>query len=147
MAILDIRMPVMDGLTAAKHIFDELGIPVVIVSAYSDQNFLKTAADVGIFGYMLKPVTADELRATITVSWSRFLQHKQLRQEVQDLKVALEERKLIERAKGILMDTQNLSEAEAMRRLQKQARDSRRRLAEMAKQIIDAHDQGRASHG
>ena len=140
MALLDIRMPVLDGLSAAKVLFEEMGIPVVLVTAYSDTNFLKTAADIGIFGYMIKPVTGDDLRATLTVTWSRYLQHRKLSQEVKDLKTALEERKLIERAKGILMDTQNLSEAEAMKRLQKQARDARRRLADTAKAIIDAHD-------
>jgi response regulator NasT len=138
-ALLDIRMPVMDGLTAAQHIFGEMGIPVIIISAYSDANFLKAGVEIGVFGYLLKPVSLDELRVTLTVAWGRYLAQKALAGENDKLKTKLEERKVIERAKGLLMKT-GLDEEEAMRMLQKRARDSRRPMVELAKALLDAHE-------
>lgn len=138
LALLDIRMPVLDGLETAAFLFPRLGVPVVIISAYSDQPYLSRSARIGVFGYMLKPVTRDELRVNLAVAWSRFLQHQELQGEVADLKTALEERKVIERAKGLVMDRLKVSEPEAMRRLQKQARDTRRKLADVARAIMES---------
>lgn len=140
MALLDIRMPVMDGLEAAGIIFRQLEIPVVIVSAFSDSEYMEQGARIGVFGYLLKPVTIDELRVNLAVAWSRFRKHQNLTTQVEELKVALEDRKLIERAKGLLMDKLGLSENDAMRRLQKQARDSRRRLADLARAILETSE-------
>jgi response regulator NasT len=137
-ALLDIRMPVMDGLEAAGVLYRQMNIPVVIVSAFSDSDYMEQGARIGVFGYLLKPVTTDELRVNLAVAWSRFRKHKELSSQVEDLKLALEDRKLIERAKGLIMDKLGLSESEAMRRLQKQARDSRRRLPDLARAILEA---------
>ncbi|MEX0742417.1 MAG: response regulator [Phycisphaeraceae bacterium] len=136
LALLDIRMPRMDGLDAAAEL-NEMHIPVVIVSAYSDPEYLSRGANLGVFGYVLKPVTVEDLRVNIAVAWSRFRQQHQLRDEVQGLKMALENRKLVERAKGLLMTRLNITEPEAMKRLQKQARDSRRNMADLARAIIE----------
>jgi len=137
MALLDIRMPVLDGLAAAEILYSQMNIPVVILSAYSDPPYLQAGARLGVFGYLLKPVSMDELRVTLTVAWSRFLEQRRLHGEVDDLKTKLEHRKIIEKAKGILMKSANLSEEEAMRALQKKARDSRRPMVELAKALLD----------
>jgi two-component system, response regulator PdtaR len=138
MALLDIRMPQKDGLEVAGTLYDQMGIPVVIVTAFSDPDYLNKGTRAGVFGYLLKPVSADELRATLAVAWARFRQQGELRTELEDLKVSLENRKLVERAKGVLMDRLSLGEAEAMRRLQKQARDTRRKLHEVARSILES---------
>ncbi len=140
MALLDIRMPEKNGLEAAGVLFCQMGIPVVIISAFSDPDYLHEGARIGVFGYLLKPVQLDDLRVSITVAWSRYRQHTQLREEVATLKVTLEERKIIERAKGLIMQRLGLSEEAAMKRLQKQARDSRRKLADLARAILETSD-------
>ncbi len=140
MALLDIRMPNMGGLAAAKTLYGQMGIPVMIVSAYSDAADIETAAQTGVFGYLIKPITADELRVSMQVGWARYRRQEALREEVQDLKVALEDRKVIERAKGLIMEKLGLSEPDAMKRLQKQARDSRRRLADLARAILETNE-------
>jgi response regulator NasT len=138
--LMDIRMPELDGLEAAKVIFEELGIPVVILSAFSDPAYLRAGVKIGVFGYLLKPVTLDELRVSLTLAWSRFITHKSLTTEVDSLKLKLEQRKIIEKAKGLMMRTMNISEDEAMRALQKQARDLRKPMADLAKSILDADE-------
>lgn len=136
LALIDIRMPEMDGLEAAAAL-EQMDIPVVIVSAYADPEYLSRSTQAGVFGYVLKPVTPEDLRVNIAVAWSRFHRQHRLRHKVDDLKTALENRKLIERAKGLIMQRLNLSEPEAMKRLQKQARDSRRNMADLARAIIE----------
>ena len=130
----------MNGLDAARILFGQMGIPVLILSAFSDPDYVKAGADIGVFGYMLKPVTLDDLRVSISVAWSRYQDHRSLKDDVDALKIQLEDRKIIERAKGLLMDRLSLSEGDAMRRLRKQARDSRRKLADLAKAIIETKD-------
>lgn len=137
-ALLDIRMPKIDGLSVAEAIFSELGIPAMLVSAYSDEQSVARSVKAGVFGYLVKPITRDELRVGLTVAWARYREQKSLAGQVEELKVALENRKLVERAKGILMDRLRLGEAEAMKRLQKQARDARRTLADMSRAIIES---------
>lgn len=140
LALLDIRMPKLDGLQAAQVLFCQMGIPVVIVSAYSDPEYLEMGAKIGIFGYLLKPITIDELRVSLSVAWSSYLKHTGLREQVQELRTTLEDRRIIERAKGVLMEKLNLSEDKAMKRLQKQARDSRRKLVDLARAILETQD-------
>jgi response regulator NasT len=137
LAILDIRMPMMDGLQAAGVLFKQMSIPVVIVSAFTDEQYLQRGTKIGVFGYLVKPVSDDELRVNLAVAWSRYRQHLELTSEVHELKVALEDRKLIERAKGLIMDRLGLSETEAMKKLQRQARETRRRLPDLARAIIE----------
>ncbi len=137
MALLDIRMPEMDGLEAGRVLYQQMHVPIVILSAYSDSAYVDSAAGIGVFGYLLKPINLDDLRVTLPVAWGRFLEQTRLVGEVHTLEEKLENRKIIERAKGLIMKHLNLSEEEAMRRLQKQARDSRRPMVELAKAILD----------
>jgi len=139
MALLDIRMPEVDGITAAGQLFGEMGIPVVILSAYSEQRDLEHLQEAGVFGYLLKPVSSDGLRVTLNVAWSRYLEAKRLAGEVKALEDKLESRKIIERAKGIIQETLGVNEGEAMRRLQRQSRDTRRPMVEIAKALLDTH--------
>lgn len=138
-ALMDVRMPQMDGLTAAEILFHELNIPVIILSAYSDPAYVQAGTRVGVFGYLLKPASHDDLRVTLAVAWNRFLSHHRMTGEVSDLRLRLEHRKIVERAKGLLMQHTGLSEEEAMRTLQRKARDARRPMVDLAKSIIDAH--------
>lgn len=140
LALVDICMPNMDGLETAQRMYGELGIPVVIVSAYSDPDYIRAVTQTGVFAYLLKPVTQDDLRTSLGVAWSRFQTERQLSGEVAELKTALEDRKMIERAKGMAMDRLGLSENEAMRWLQKRSRDTRRRLPQVARAILDRDD-------
>ncbi|MDP6987624.1 MAG: response regulator [Phycisphaerales bacterium] len=138
LAILDIRMPGIDGLVAAETIYNELRIPVVMVSAYSDPEYVNSGNRIGVFGYLLKPVNRDQLRVGLEVSWSRFLQHLELAVEVDSLKDRLEQRKIIEQAKWIIVKRKNVEEPEAMRMLQKRARNGRRPLVEVAHAVIES---------
>ena len=138
LALMDVRMPEMDGLAAARVLHDELDIPVVIMSAYSEEQYVAAGVDSGVFGYLLKPVTVDEMRVSLAVAWGRFLRHVQVNQTVADMERRLEERKLIERAKGMLIKQLGIDEEAAMRTLQRQARDARRPMVELARAIIDA---------
>jgi len=139
MALLDLRMPEMDGFEAAEILYNEQATPIVVVSAYSDREYVERMQKLGVFGYLLKPVSLDELRVTIGVSWGRYRQQMELTGQVSSLARKLEERKTIEKAKGVIMQTLGISEPEAMRRLQKQARDSRRPMIELARAVLDAH--------
>ena len=136
LALLDIRMPKRTGLEVARAIFAEHAIPVVLLSAYSDQASVADAADAGVFGYLVKPASDDQLRVALELAWSRFLDFRDQRDQSGELARRLEERKLIEQAKWILVSTRHLSEPDAMKHLQKAARDSRRKLSEVASEII-----------
>ncbi len=138
LALLDIRMPLVDGLEAAKVLYQELGIPVVILSAFSEEKYLQTGAELGIFGYLIKPASSDALRAVLGISWSRFQDLKTLAGRVDSLETKLEHRKIIERAKGIIMSKQGIPEDQAMKKLQKQARDARKPMIELAKAVLVA---------
>ena len=138
LALMDIRMPIMDGLEAGKILYQELGIPVVILSAFSEKQYLEVGVELGIFGYMIKPASIDSLRVALTVSWSRFRDLKELNDQVDSLETKLANRKIIERAKGVIMTRQAIPEEEAMRRLQKQARDARKPMVELAKAVLVA---------
>jgi len=137
MALLDIRMPKKDGLDAAEVVFKQLLIPVVIFSAYSDQEYVEAGNRVGVFGYLLKPVTQDQLRVGISVAWGRFLDHISQSTEISHLKERLESRKIVEQAKWVLVQRKNVSEPEAMRLLQRQARNNRRTLIDVAKSLLE----------
>jgi len=137
MALLDIRMPKKDGLAAAEVIFRRLGIPIVIFSAYSDQEYIEAGNRVGVFGYMLKPVTQDQLRVGVSVAWGRFLDHVDQTTEIGDLKQRLENRKAIEQAKWLIVQRKGVTEPEAMKLLQRQARNNRRTLVDVAKSLLE----------
>jgi response regulator NasT len=137
MALLDIRMPKKGGLDVAETLFRELRIPVVIFSAYSDAEYVDMGNRVGVFGYLLKPVTQDQMRVGISVAWGRFLDFMALNGEVNKLKDRLESRKLVEQAKWIIVKRKGISEPDAMKLLQRQARNNRRPLIEVAQSVIE----------
>ncbi|MBI1337734.1 MAG: response regulator [Phycisphaera sp.] len=140
LAMLDICMPDMDGLDVAGVLWKQMRIPAVIVSAFSDDSYILRGTQVGVMGYMLKPVSLDELHVGLALAWSCYHSHRELMGEVAQLKVAMEERKVVERAKGLLMDKLSLSEDAAMKRMQKMARDSRRKLVDLARAILETNE-------
>ena len=138
LAILDIKMPVMDGIEAAQQITRSRPIPIILLTAYNEAELVERAAQANISAYLMKPVAEEDLLPAITLALIRFRQFEALRREVSDLREALEARKIIERAKGILVRRLDLTEEEAFRRLQKQSQDSNRKLAEVAEAIVMA---------
>ncbi len=140
LAILDIRMPGLDGLAAAETIYNQVQVPVVMVSAYSDPEYVSSGNRIGVYGYLLKPVTRDQLRVGLEVAWSRFLKHLELSEEVGTLQERLEHRKVIEQAKWIIVKRRGVEEPDAMRMLQKQARNGRKPLIEVAQAVVDSEN-------
>lgn len=136
--LMDIQMPVMDGMQAAQVIFPELDIPVVMLTAYSDNTYLRNCVAAGVFGFLLKPASAEQLSAGLTVAWERFLDHVAQRSQIIDLKQRLDDRRLIEQAKWIIVKRKNISEPDAMKLLQKQSRSSRKTIAAVARAVIDS---------
>lgn len=137
LALLDIRMPVVDGLAAARVIWTELGAPVVIVSAYSDPENVDDSAEIGVFGYLLKPVDADSLRVAIAVAWSRAAALRDRDTRVRQLEQNLANRRTVEQAKWKLVERHGITEPEAHRRLQTTARNSRSALVDIAQRVLD----------
>ncbi len=139
LAILDIKMPEMDGIEAARILHQERLAPVLILTAYSDRELIERAKQAGVYGYLVKPFKQADLIPAIEIALSRYHDTLELEQQVNDLKDALETRKIIERAKGILMDTYGLREQEAYRRIQVQSMNTRKSMREIAEAIIIAH--------
>jgi response regulator NasT len=137
--LMDIKMPDMDGIEAAKILTEEQIAPVVLLTAYSQKDLVDRAKEAGVVGYLVKPFREADLMPAIEVALSRFNEFKQVQQEVTDLQNALETRKLVDRAKGILMDIQGLDEQEAFRRIQKMSMNTRKPMKEVAEAIILAH--------
>ena len=123
LVITDINLPEMDGLDAAREIYAFEPMPIIIVTAFHDPELIERAEDNHILAYLVKPIKQQDLEPAIVIAMRRFQEFKTLRQDTDNLRQALEDRKLIERAKGILMRRSSLEEAEAFRRLQKLARD------------------------
>jgi len=138
--IMDIKMPVMDGLDAAKVISEEKIAPVVLLTAYSQQDLIERAKDAGVFAYLVKPFQESDLLPAIEIAIARYLEQKDLETQLGDLEQKLETRKLVDRAKGILMDKYKMSEAEAFRRIQQQSMNQRRTMKEIAEAVIIAHE-------
>jgi response regulator NasT len=138
-AILDIKMPGMDGIDAANILNSEKIAPVVLLTAYSDMELINRAKEAGVFAYLVKPFRESDLRPAIEVAISRYKEFLALEEEVSELEDKLETRKLIERAKGILMDQYGLKEQEAFRRIQVQSMNTRKSMKEIAEAIIIAH--------
>ena len=140
--IMDIKMPDMDGIEAAKILTEERIAPVVLLSAYSQRDLVDRAREAGVTAYLVKPYREEDLTPAIEVALARFREFQELQQQVLDLQTALETRKLVDRAKGILMDKQGLSEAEAFRKIQKMSMDNRKPMRDVAEAIILAHQVG-----
>ncbi len=140
LVITDIKMPDMDGIDAAVQMYRERPVPVVLVSAFHDAELIARAEADHILGYLVKPIKQSDLEPTIALAMRRFEQFEALRREAADLRQALEDRKVIERAKGLLMKKVGLDEGEAFRRLQKLAMDSNRRLVDVAQMVLTAEE-------
>jgi response regulator NasT len=139
LAILDIKMPEMDGIEAARAITAARTIPIILLTAYTDPALVERAAAAGVFAYLVKPVAEEDLLPAVLTARARFGEFQELRKEVATLSEALEARKVIERAKGILMDRLRVSEAEAFRRMQVQSQRENKRLVEIARAVITAY--------
>lgn len=138
--IMDIKMPVMDGLDAAKIISEEKIAPVVLLTAYSQRDLIERAKDAGVFAYLVKPFQESDLMPAIEIAISRYLEMHELEATVGDLEMKLETRKAVDKAKGILMDKYKMTEADAFRRIQQQSMNQRRSMKEIAEAIIIAHE-------
>lgn len=137
--IMDIKMPDMDGIEAARILTSEKVAPVLLLSAYSQQELVQRARQAGVAGYLVKPFRESDLTPAIEVVLARFSEFRALERELQNMEDALETRKLVDRAKGILMDTQGLSENDAFRRIQKMSMNNRKSMRSVAEAIILAH--------
>lgn len=142
LVFLDIKMPGLDGLQAARSLLAERSVPVIILTAYGDREFIEDAKDAGVLAYLVKPVRESDIRPAIEMAMARFQEIRTLRDEIGDLQEALETRKLVERAKGILMRRHGISEAEAFARIQRQARNSRRTMKQIAEEILVEDEKG-----
>jgi two-component system, response regulator PdtaR len=140
LVITDIKMPDMDGIDAALQIYRKAAMPVILVSAYHDPELIRRAEADHIMAYLVKPIKQADLEPAISLATRRFEQFQELRKETSDLKQALEDRKIIERAKGILMKKAGLDENDAFRRLQKLASEKNRKLIEIAQIILTAEE-------
>ena len=134
LAILDVKMPVLDGISAAEEIIGTC--PVLMLTAFSQRELVDRARDAGVMAYVLKPFTINDLVPAIEIAISRHLQMKTLAEEVADLHDRLETRKIIDRAKGILMAALNLTEPQAFSWIQKAAMDRRLTMKEVAQAVI-----------
>ena len=134
LAILDVKMPVLDGISAAEEIITTC--PVLMLTAFSQRELVDRARDAGVMAYVLKPFTINDLVPAIEIAISRHLQMKSLAAEVADLHDRLETRKIIDRAKGILMAALNLTEPQAFSWIQKAAMDRRLTMKEVAQAVI-----------
>jgi response regulator NasT len=140
LVIIDIKMPDMDGIDAATELYREHPVPVILVSAYHDDGFIRRAEADHILAYLVKPIKQADLVPAIALAIRRFEQFETLRKEAADLRQALENRKIIEKAKGLLMKKAGLDENDAFRRLQKLASDRNRKLVEIAQILLTAEE-------
>ncbi len=136
LVIMDIKMDDMDGLEASKRILEQQPLPIVILTAFSEAEFIELADDIGVSGYMVKPFTQSDLQPALTLARSRFKQLQALKREVGDLKEMIRTRKLVEQAKGLLMEKEGITEADAFRRIQQMSRNQNIAMAKLAEAII-----------
>jgi response regulator NasT len=138
--IMDIKMPDMDGIEAAGILTQEKIAPVLLLTAYAQRDLVDRAKEAGVVGYLVKPFREQEIVPAIEIALARFDEFRELEKQVGDLNETLETRKLVDRAKGILMDTQGLTEQEAFRKIQKMSMNSRKPMKEIAQAIVLAQD-------
>ena len=134
--IMDVKMPVMDGITAAEQIGKERICPVVMLTAFSQTELVERARDAGVMAYVVKPFTASDVTPALDIALSRWSELKALEAEVADLGDRLETRKAVDRAKGVLMTKLKISEADAFRWIQKTAMDRRMGMREVADAVV-----------
>jgi response regulator NasT len=136
LVLLDVKMPKLDGIDAARKILDEHPIPIVMVTAYGEQELVSRAVEAGVFGYLVKPFRETDLLPAIETARARHAELVELRAEADSLAEALAARKAIERAKGLLMEREGLNEQEAYARLRKASQISGRPLRVVAEALI-----------
>jgi len=134
--ILDIKMPGMDGLEAAWEIYRQRPRPILLLTAYGDRELVEQAARLPIMAYLIKPVEGQELLAALEVAVARFAEQQEVLERAARAEERLAARKVIERAKGVLMQREGLSEEEAYRALQRRARNERRSMREVAEEVL-----------
>jgi AmiR/NasT family two-component response regulator len=139
LVVMDIRMPEVDGIEAAGTLTAERIAPVVLLTAFSDSQLVEQARDAGVVGYVVKPFREAELMPVIELSFARFEEFRSLEKEIGNLNDALESRKVVERAKGVLMESYGLRESEAFHRIRKASMDSRKSMKEVAEAILLTH--------
>ncbi len=137
LAILDIKMPGMDGITAAKEIAGGRWAAVLILTAFSQRDLVEQARDAGAIGYLVKPFQKSDLVPAIEVAIGRFAELRSLEQEVHSLEEQLTTRRIVERARGLLMDTHKLSESDAFSFIQQSAMRQRAKMRLVAEQVLD----------
>ena len=135
--LMDVQMPVMDGITAAERIVEAGIAPVVLLTAFSQPDLVERAQQAGAMAYVVKPFTEHDLIPAIEVAVGRFAQMKQLENEIADLKQRFETRKLVDRAKSLLTEQMNLSEPEAFRWIQKTSMNKRMSMQQVAEAVIE----------
>jgi AmiR/NasT family two-component response regulator len=136
--IMDVVMPGMDGLEAARRITAARPVPIVAITAHDDPGLLERAIASGVAAYLVKPVDARQVETALALAVTRTAEFQELREQVAELRDALEARKVIERAKGVLMDRVGLTEQQAFARIQKRARDTNTSMLAVARQVIEA---------
>ena len=139
-AVLDVKMPRLDGIEAARRILDERPIPIVMLTAYGQEELVSRAAEAGVFGYLVKPFREADLTPAITMARARHEELAALREEADSLAEALAARKAIERAKGLLMAKEGLTEQDAFARLRKASQVSGRPLKVVAEAVLATFD-------
>ncbi|WP_241548984.1 ANTAR domain-containing response regulator [Gordonia alkanivorans] len=137
LVIMDIKMPIRDGIDAATEIAEKRLAPVVMLTAFSQRDFIEKARDAGAMAYLVKPFTKADLVPAIEVAVSRYHELKLLEREVATMNERLETRKLVERAKGLLMQKQGLSEPEAFKWIQRAAMDRRTTMKAVAQVVVE----------
>jgi response regulator NasT len=136
LVIMDVKMPGMDGLTAAERINEEQLSAVLILTAFSQKELVQRAADAGAMGYLVKPFQKSDLIPAIDIALARHMELKALREESASLEDQLATRKVLDRAKGKLIDAKGMSESDAFRYLQKKAMDERRSMRQVAEEVL-----------
>ena len=138
--VMDIKMPCLDGISAAAQLTRDAVAPVVLVTAFSDRELVDQAIGAGVMAYALKPIRDSDLMPAIGVAVSRFREYRLLTKEVDDLNERLETRKLIERAKGLLMSKHSIAEQDAFQRIQRLSMDRRIPMKQVAKALLLAEN-------
>ncbi|HEX2857430.1 MAG TPA: response regulator [Propionibacteriaceae bacterium] len=137
LVVMDVKMPKMDGITAAEHIAEERIAPVVMLTAFSQRDLVERARQAGAMAYVVKPFDASDVVPAIEIALARFDEIRAVEDEVADLQERLDSRRVVEQAKGLLMEGLGLSEPEAFRFIQKTAMDLRKSMREVAQGVID----------
>lgn len=140
LVIMDVKMPDLDGISAARVLTEERIAPVLLLTAFSQAELVHRATEAGVVGYVVKPFRESELLPAIEVALARFREFRTLEQETTGLRETLETRKLVERAKGVLMQANGLSEPEAFKRIQRLSMNTRKSMREISEAILLTHE-------